>query len=223
MLGCGFRRSESVAVHFKDLDPAAGAIRILGKCNRERTIYAPRGAQAAIDGWLDIRGQDEGPLLTRDLQTGVVTLLPMTAQSFWRDSGNTAGKRGPGTVHRTFFGDLSYPPPSRPVPISQLSGPSPDTPARRPRHAMIGGRKPRRPSLRNSCTFLSAESLGKPDRTVIRGARFVAHGQFCSGNQPRTQSENQFWAGNSSKWVADPMAVWQIGRTGKQAGERRST
>ncbi len=35
--------------------------------------------QWAIDAWLDVRS--EGPLLTRVPQTGVVSLLPMTAQS----------------------------------------------------------------------------------------------------------------------------------------------
>ena len=81
MFGCGFRRSETVAIRLEDLDPESCAIRVIGKGNRERTVYTPRGAQAAIDAWLDVRRRDEGPLLTRVSQTGVVSLLPMTAQS----------------------------------------------------------------------------------------------------------------------------------------------
>ena len=62
MFGCGLRRSETVAVRLEDLDPETGAIRVIGKDNRERTVYAPQGAQAAIDAWLDVRGRDDGPL-----------------------------------------------------------------------------------------------------------------------------------------------------------------
>ena len=81
MFGCGLRRSEAVAARLEDLDPETGSIRVIGKGNRERTVYAPRGARAAIDAWLTLRGRDAGPLLTRVSQTGTVSLLPMTAQS----------------------------------------------------------------------------------------------------------------------------------------------
>ncbi len=81
MFGCGLRRSEAAAVRLEDLDPGTGAVRVIGKGNRERTVYAPRGARAALGAWLDARGRAEGPLLTRVSQTGAASLLPMTAQS----------------------------------------------------------------------------------------------------------------------------------------------
>ena len=81
MFGCGLRRAEAVAVAVEDYDPESGAIRIIGKGNRERTVYAMNGGRAAVNAWLAIRGDDAGPLLTPVSQTGAIDVRPMTAQA----------------------------------------------------------------------------------------------------------------------------------------------
>lgn len=82
LFGCGLRRAEAVAVEIVDHDAAAGAIRVLGKGNRERTVYTAAGAKAALDAWLTHRGHDAGPLLAPISQTGVVARgRGMTAQA----------------------------------------------------------------------------------------------------------------------------------------------
>ena len=72
LFGCGLRRAEAVAVEIADYDPAASAIRVLGKGNRERTVYTAAGTAAAIKAWLACRGRATGPLLAPVSQTGVV-------------------------------------------------------------------------------------------------------------------------------------------------------
>ena len=43
MFGCGLRRAEAVAVEVEHYDSESGAIRVVGKGNRERTVYAMNG------------------------------------------------------------------------------------------------------------------------------------------------------------------------------------
>lgn len=48
-------------------------VRVVGKGNRERAVYADNGGGAAIRAWLDVRGREPGPLLCRVSQTGTVS------------------------------------------------------------------------------------------------------------------------------------------------------
>lgn len=73
MFGAGLRRSEAIAVTLEDYEPASGAIRIVGKGNRERMVYATNGGQAALDAWIAVRGDAPGPLLARVSKSGTVT------------------------------------------------------------------------------------------------------------------------------------------------------
>ena len=81
MFGCGLRRAEAVAVQVTDYDPESGALRIIGKGNKERTVYAMNGGRAAVNAWITRRGDTPGPLLTPVSQTGAIDVRPMTAQA----------------------------------------------------------------------------------------------------------------------------------------------
>ena len=72
MFGCGLRRSEAAAVGVEDFDAATGALRIIGKGNRERTVYATNGGRAAVDAWIAIRGEAPGPLLAPVSKSGTI-------------------------------------------------------------------------------------------------------------------------------------------------------
>ena len=81
MLDCGLRRAEAVMVQLEDYDSESGAIRIIGKGNRERTVYAMNGGWAAVNAWIAHRGDAPGPLLTPVSRTGAISVRPMTAQA----------------------------------------------------------------------------------------------------------------------------------------------
>ncbi len=59
----GLRRSEVAGLDVGHLDTSTGAIRVLGKGNKERTVYITNGAADALRGWLAVRGTAPGPLL----------------------------------------------------------------------------------------------------------------------------------------------------------------
>lgn len=65
LYGAGLRRAEAAAVRVADVEEADGGltVRIVGKGNRERQVFADNGGGAAIRAWLDVRGREPGPLL----------------------------------------------------------------------------------------------------------------------------------------------------------------
>ena len=82
MFGCGLRRAEAVAADIADLDPESGALKVIGKGNRERTVYTTNGGKAALDAWLAVRGPATGPLLAPVTKGGTVQAgRSMTAQA----------------------------------------------------------------------------------------------------------------------------------------------
>ncbi|KPC75395.1 integrase, partial [Thermoactinomyces vulgaris] len=54
----GCRRSEIASMRLADYDPAERSIRIVGKGNKERAVYVTEAAQARLDRWTQIRGND---------------------------------------------------------------------------------------------------------------------------------------------------------------------
>ena len=81
MFGAGLRRAEVAALDFDAFDPDTGAIRVLGKGNRERVVYAVNGAGEALDAWLEHRGREPGALMCPVSQAGRVTVRRMTPQA----------------------------------------------------------------------------------------------------------------------------------------------
>ncbi|MDE0360611.1 MAG: tyrosine-type recombinase/integrase [Rhodospirillaceae bacterium] len=75
LFGCGLRRAEAVAVRIVHYDMKTGAIRVIGKGNRERFVYATGGTKAALDAWLAHRGVVvAGPILAPVSHTGVIDI-----------------------------------------------------------------------------------------------------------------------------------------------------
>ena len=60
--GSGLRREELVDLRLESFDPATGAIRLIGKGDKERLVYAKNGTRRYIDDWLAIRGAAPGAL-----------------------------------------------------------------------------------------------------------------------------------------------------------------
>ena len=81
LFGAGLRRSEAVGVQRDDYDSLAGTLTIIGKGNRQRTVYATGGGAVALRGWLRQRGKFPGALLAPVNKGGKVQPRPMTAQA----------------------------------------------------------------------------------------------------------------------------------------------
>lgn len=78
----GPRRAEIVNLNAQDYDRETGAVRIRGHRNQtERTVYIANNAKEAVDDWLDVRGQVEGPLFVPIHQSGKLRISRMTPQA----------------------------------------------------------------------------------------------------------------------------------------------
>ena len=61
----GLRRAELVTLDLSDLDFENAKIRILGKARREKeTLSLPQATQQALQAWVNVRGNQDGPLFT---------------------------------------------------------------------------------------------------------------------------------------------------------------
>lgn len=84
LYGCGLRRSEVVGIDSEHLDEKEGAVRILGKGNKERMVYPPARTWEMLREWIsDGRGEHAGPLFCRIRKGGVVTEERLTDQAVY--------------------------------------------------------------------------------------------------------------------------------------------
>ncbi len=113
LYGGGLRRSEVVKLDRSDYDRDTGELRIRGgKGRRDRTAYASNGTVDALAEWLEVRGDDPGPLFwpsagrgrphMNGRMTGQAVMLLLRKRA-------AEAKIAPLTPHdfrRTFIGDL---------------------------------------------------------------------------------------------------------------------
>ena len=108
----GLRLDEMVTLDLGHVDLETGAVRVLGKGNKERTTYLASGGLAALTEWLAIRESAPGALFCPVNQKGKVTLRPLTGQAVYarfRKRGLEAGLAKAFSPHdgrRTFIGQL---------------------------------------------------------------------------------------------------------------------
>jgi len=112
LYGTGLRRSEAVALDLRDYDIETGALTVRsGKGNKARIGYASRGAHEALQKWLFLRGEVEGPLLLPVLKSGRIVFRRMTDQAILATLLKRAKQAGvkhlsPHDLRRTFISDL---------------------------------------------------------------------------------------------------------------------
>ena len=110
--GGGIRRAEAVNLDSADFNLSTGALEIReGKGKKDRTVYLPESAHALVEKWLNLRGEEPGPLLfpirkggeiqfRRMTDDGVLKILQRRAQLAGVDSFS------PHDFRRTFCSDL---------------------------------------------------------------------------------------------------------------------
>lgn len=110
--GCGLRRSEIAGLDLADYDAEEGSLLIRhGKGNKERKTYLPEGAQAAMNAWLAIRGDNAGPIFYSIRRGDHMEHKGLTDQAIYNilaSRAQTAGvkKFSPHDLRRTFAGDM---------------------------------------------------------------------------------------------------------------------
>ena len=109
---CGLRRSEASGLDVSDYDPREGSLRIRGaKGNKERMTYATGGAAEAMEGWLEYRGQEPGPLLWPVQKNGELIKRRIHPQTVYdilarRAREVSSASFSPHDFRRTFVGDI---------------------------------------------------------------------------------------------------------------------
>lgn len=75
MLGCGLRRGEIPDLRFEDYDREDGSLTLIGKGDKERTVYLPDEVAEALDAWIDgFRGKAPGRMFGRIRKNGELSL-----------------------------------------------------------------------------------------------------------------------------------------------------
>lgn len=118
----GLRRAEICALELADLDTETGALRVLGKGNKERSIPLPQGARDALADYCAVRGNETGALFYHITKAGALVCPlhrggapaqgeKLTPQAIYKMLEKRAAQAGvknlsPHDFRRTFVSDL---------------------------------------------------------------------------------------------------------------------
>jgi integrase len=115
LVGAGLRREEATALDLADLDSARETLVVTGKGAVVRSVPLAPGVRRAIGAWLEVRGEDDGPLLTPMSKTVPrVAVVDAERRLSVNSVAATVKKRfvgedetvRPHDLRRTFVGDL---------------------------------------------------------------------------------------------------------------------
>jgi integrase len=110
--GAGLRRQEIVKLDVSDYDAETGALVVRGgKGRKDRIGYATDGAKIAIETWLQIRGDEPGPLFIPINKGGVMMvrrMIPHAVYVIMRKRAKQAKVKvfSPHDLRRSFVSDL---------------------------------------------------------------------------------------------------------------------
>ena len=84
ILATGLRRGEAAELDFDKLDLAQAAMHVAGEtADRVRTSPLDEGTLAALADWVEVRGEDAGPLFLPTVRGGALRLRRMTDQAVY--------------------------------------------------------------------------------------------------------------------------------------------
>lgn len=109
--GAGLRRNEVVRLDLANFDRRTGTLTVKGKGNKERTAYVTNGSRSALESWLALRGEIDGPLFVPVNKGNRIEVRRMTDQAVYMILKRLASKAqverfSPHDLRRTFIGDL---------------------------------------------------------------------------------------------------------------------
>jgi integrase/recombinase XerD len=110
--GTGLRRSEVVALDLADYNPETGTLKIRSaKGQKDRLTYVANGPKAAMDAWLDVRGDAPGPLFYGVTRSGWLVVRRLAGQAIAVICAARAREAGvaaftPHDMRRTFISGL---------------------------------------------------------------------------------------------------------------------
>jgi len=110
--GTGMRRAEIVALDLTDYDPTTGALTVRSALARkDRMVYAPAGARAALDEWIAVRGHAPGTLFYGVVKGGGMVVRRLAGQAVAVICASRAAEAGvapftPHDMRRTFISGL---------------------------------------------------------------------------------------------------------------------
>lgn len=111
MYAGGLRREEVIKLDLEDYTPQEGRLIVIGKRNKQRTVYLVNGAARAMADWLAVRGDQPGPLFLAINKGGQLGAERMTTQAIYNMLARRADLAGvrkfsPHDLRRTFVSDL---------------------------------------------------------------------------------------------------------------------
>jgi site-specific recombinase XerD len=113
LYAAGLRRSELAGLQLADYDPPTRALTIRhGKGDKERIVYLPTGAAAALEEWLARRGQAAGSLFVPINKGGKLGSRALSAQAVYMILTERAKQAAltkplsPHDMRRSYVGDL---------------------------------------------------------------------------------------------------------------------
>jgi len=112
LIATGMRRAELCALRTSDVDLQSGKLRVIGKGDKERTVYLRNGALRYLRDWLAIRGDGPGPIFCRVNKGGrIFTAQPLSTTAMHKIITKRAAEAGlrditPHDFRRTYAGEL---------------------------------------------------------------------------------------------------------------------
>lgn len=111
LYGSGLRREEAVDLDLDDYQRADTQLRVNGKGSKERLAHLASGADAALDAWIDLRGDQPGPLFVPINKAGRLEHRRLSGQAvrlILRKRARLAGVAdfSPHDARRTFVSEL---------------------------------------------------------------------------------------------------------------------
>lgn len=112
LYGGGLRRGEATSLDLSDYDPETGEIKVRGgKGRKDRITYASDGAAEAVEAWVYLRGEENGPLFYPINKGDNVQIRRMSDQAIYNILKRLGyeiktKKFAPHDMRRTFIGDL---------------------------------------------------------------------------------------------------------------------
>lgn len=112
LYGAGLRREEIVNLDLSDYVPQSGALTIQrGKGNKARMVFATNGAHDALEDWLEVRGNEPGPLFIPVLKGERLVIRRLSTQAIYNLLRKRAEEAGvapfsPHDLRRSMISDL---------------------------------------------------------------------------------------------------------------------